>query len=352
MLSHALLWSLGRKPCFCLLLILTQVASLQAQDSIARKAAWTQPTPASIRAAFESWLEEAKTSPQSAAAVEAHVDSIDALNGTLVDPVMQGIELGDEEVSRFVEQLESAANHKDIQSSHLLENVAVPDFVSNHVRLFYGRWLAQHELFDESLEELKKLSVDEVLDPATLLYYRGLMEHQLLQPKACIKTLEKLLENSDQMPRRYSVLAKLMVADMQRLEQDSLDEISRLMGDIRRRTDLNRSGKRVRGQEEDVVNKLDKLIEKLEEQQRQMQMAQAQGSNRSSSPADREQRMSGQGSGQVRSKTQSDGGQWGNLDPAERDAALADMSKDLPPHYRSVIEEYFRKLADETEKRE
>lgn len=62
--------------------------------------------------------------------------------------------------------------------------------------------------------------------------------------------------------------------------------------------------------------------------------------------------MSGRGSGNVRSKRQTDGGQWGNLEPAERDAALAEMSKDLPPHYRSVIEEYFRKLADQKEKRE
>ena len=143
-----------------------------------------------------------------------------------------------------------------------------------------------------------------------------------------------------------------MLVDMKRLEEDSLDEISRMMGDIRRRTELNRSGTRVRGKEEEVIAKLDKLVKKLEEQQRQMQMAQSQGSNRSSSPADREQRMSGQGTGKVRSKRQTDGGQWGNLDPAERDAALAEMSKDLPPHYRSVIEEYFRKLADKTEKQE
>lgn len=354
MKSNAVLWCLLRSSFVFLLqvLALTHVAPLQAQDSIARQAAWTQPTPAAIRAAFEDWLKEAKTPPQSVTAVERLLGAMDSQNGSLIDPLMQGITLGDEEVARFIDQLESVANPKDIQSSHLLENASVPDFVSNHVRLFYGRWLARHELFDESLVELKKLSADQVLDPATLLYYRGLMEHQLLQPKACIATLGKLLENSEPLPRRYVVLAKLMMADMERLEQNSLDEISRLMGDIRRRTDLNRSGKRVRGQEKDVVNKLDKLIEKLEEQQRQMQMAQAQGSNRPSSPATREQRMAGQGTGEVRSKTQKDGGQWGNLDPAERDAALADMSKDLPPHYRSVIEEYFRKLAAETEKRE
>jgi hypothetical protein len=36
---------------------------------------------------------------------------------------------------------------------------------------------------------------------------------------------------------------------------------------------------------------------------------------------------------------------WGNLPPKEREEALQQMSKDLPAHYRELIEEYFRKLA-------
>ena len=341
-----------RCGCFCLLLVILQTASLVAQDPIAKKAAWEEPTEQTIRAAFKVWLEESEASPQVAKEIEDYLQSVDWQAGELIDPLVSGIQIGDEEVARFMKQLGAADADEKVQSSHLLENNSVPDFVRSNVRLFYGRWLARHELFDESLAELEKLSINQVLDPATLLYYKGLMQHQLLQPKACIKTLETLLGNSDPLPRRYAVLARLMLADMKRLEKDSLDEISRMMSDIERRTDLSRSGTRVRGQEEDVVNKLDKLIEKLEEQQRQMQMAQGNGSNRSSAPAEREQRMAGKGSGDVRSKRQTDGGQWGNLDPAERDAALADMSKDLPPHYRSVIEEYFRKLADQTEKRE
>ncbi len=36
---------------------------------------------------------------------------------------------------------------------------------------------------------------------------------------------------------------------------------------------------------------------------------------------------------------------WGNLPPKEREEALQQLGKDLPSHYRDVIEEYFRKLA-------
>ena len=60
-------------------------------------------------------------------------------------------------------------------------------------------------------------------------------------------------------------------------------------------------------------------------------------------------RAGGKGSGQVTGKEQIDGGQWGDLPPAERAAALAEMAKDMPPHYRNVIEEYFKRLAKESE---
>ena len=36
---------------------------------------------------------------------------------------------------------------------------------------------------------------------------------------------------------------------------------------------------------------------------------------------------------------------WGNLPAKEREEALQQLGKDLPSHYREVIEEYFHKLA-------
>jgi hypothetical protein len=36
---------------------------------------------------------------------------------------------------------------------------------------------------------------------------------------------------------------------------------------------------------------------------------------------------------------------WGDLPPRERQEALQGMSKNLPSHYRDVIESYFKRLA-------
>ena len=38
---------------------------------------------------------------------------------------------------------------------------------------------------------------------------------------------------------------------------------------------------------------------------------------------------------------------WGDLPPRQRQEALQQIGKDLPAHYREVVEEYFRKLARE-----
>ena len=41
---------------------------------------------------------------------------------------------------------------------------------------------------------------------------------------------------------------------------------------------------------------------------------------------------------------------WGNLPPAARQEALQSITKDLPSHYREVIEAYFKRLSKTPEK--
>jgi tetratricopeptide (TPR) repeat protein len=235
------------------------------------------------------------------------------------------------------------SNNRAPDFSHWIENPEKPAFVRNHVRLYVARWMAQNQFYDEALAHFRQLDDSSVLDPVTLLFYRGLMEHQLLQRDECVKTIERLLEQEENLPRRFGVLSKMMIADIRPLEPDSLDEISRLMNDIRRRTELHRSGQNVRKREQEVIEKLDKLIESLESQQAQQQP----GGNAPSNPMEDSFNAGGGADGNVTRKKQIDGGNWGNLPPAQRAAALAEIAKDLPPHYRSVIEEYFRQLANE-----
>ena len=137
-----------------------------------------------------------------------------------------------------------------------------------------------------------------------------------------------------------------MKADIAPLKKDSLDEVARLMSDIQRRLKLGRAGTRVRKEEDDVIAKLDKMIEELElQQQQQQQSGQGQGSLNPSSPAQDSNPLGGSGPGNVDRRNHGEADDWGALPPKERQKALQQISKELPAHYREVIEEYFRKLA-------
>ena len=105
-----------------------------------------------------------------------------------------------------------------------------------------------------------------------------------------------------------------------------------------------RAGTRVRGEEADVIAKLDKMIEQLEEQAQSMGLGAAGGgSNAPAAPMEDSMPAGGTGPGNVGPKQFGSRTDWGNLPPKEREEALQQISKDLPSHYRDVIEEYFRK---------
>ena len=328
---------------------------VEASDDLAPASTWKPATSKMIVGEFRKWLADSDFDSQTAGDVTEflkkrkpeHSDGDHRPPAELIDDVIEALAIARPDVNRVREALRlQRKGTRPPDFSSLLENPEEKDFLRNHLRLYYGRWLAQNEFYDESLAQLQQLEVNKILDRPSLLFYRALMEHQLLKKEDCLKTISTLLENADSLPRRYDVLSKLMLVDIKPLETDSLDEISRMMNDIRRRTDLSRSGKTVLKREEEVIEKLDKLIEELEAQQKSQA---ASSSVAPSSPMEDSRRAGGKGSGKVTSKQQTDGGDWGDLPPADRAAALAEMAKDMPPHYRSVIEEYFKQLAKENE---
>lgn len=227
----------------------------------------------------------------------------------------------------------------------------VPGWLQDTVRLACGRSFGQRMLYDESLESLSGLETSTVCDPATLLFYRAAAEHHLLKRDECLANVKLLLEREGELPSRFATVAKLMAADIEPLTEDSLDEVARLMQDVHRRLDLGRAGTRVRDREQQIVDKLDKLIEEIEEQMQQQQQQQQQQSGSPSpaqiKPMDDSQIAGGRGPGDVDNRDNGDRSGWGNLPPAQRQESLQRLTEELPSHYREVIEGYFRQLAKE-----
>ncbi len=106
--------------------------------------------------------------------------------------------------------------------------------------------------------------------------------------------------------------------------------------------------------EDGVIASLDKLIEEMEKQQQAAAAAMASGQGGGSQnmplqPLPDSRPMGGKGEGKVANKPIGDSSGWGDLPPREREAALQQIGKEFPAHYRDMVEQYFRKLATDSE---
>lgn len=334
--------------CFVSLLTLRALGLPSSGDELAQRASWSVPQPEQVRKDLEAVLEARGAD----ASVRGQIDALWTQDETaqpelsLLQRVAASLALVDPQAQEIVEFCATSSRTPNLPNFPLLEDPQQPAMVRHNLRLLYGQWLAQHDYYDEALAVLESLQPEDVVDPAALLFYQTAGYHRMPDKQKCLPLAARLLENEKLIPRRHATIARLIQSDLETLKPDSLDEIARLMDEVERRLDLNRAGKRVRDQEDEVIAKLDKLIKKLEEQQQQQQAAMAANLT-PSNPAQDSLPAGGKGPGNVDIKSIGTKSGWGNLPPKERQEALQQISKDLPAHYREVIEEYFRKLARE-----
>ena len=329
-----------------LLLIIS--ATAWSADDLEKRASWNIPDAQQIRTQLDQYLVKlnAEESIKLQIGILWDTPLVSGDQSLLLDQLINSLILTNPDVAKLVGTLESTPATGVLVTPDLFNQEGLEPLLINNLKLYYARWLAQSQLQDECLSVLEGMKPQSVVDPATLLFYQATGYHRILAKEKCLTAIELLLENEEHIPRRYSTLANLMKADITPLKKDSLDEVARLMSDIQRRLKLGRAGTRVRQEEDDVVAKLDKMIEELEKQQQQQQQSgQGSGSLNPSSPAQDSTPLGGSGPGNVDRRNQGAVEDWGSLPPKERQKALQQISKELPAHYREVIEEYFRKLA-------
>ena len=327
-----------------------QSSDVQSSDALSDEPAWQPPRAQDVKQQALAWLKEQSADQATLAKAAEFWSSVadDASGDALLEHLAKTFALVDLGAAELLRLCSGPKSGFLLPSHPWLTDPKTPPLLSGNMRLLYGRWLVHQNLFDEAREQLDGLSPGDVVAPALLLFYQGVAHHTMLDKEAGLNAIEQLLDGAEQSPRRYVVVAEAMRRDLEGLEDDSLDHIARRMDDVRRRLDLGRGGKRVREVEDGVIESLDKLIKKVEEQQKQCQQGSgAQDNIRSRSPAPDSMPIGGKGRGDVtRRNTGSESG-WGDLPPKEREAALQQIGRDFPSHYRDIIEQYFRRLAAE-----
>jgi hypothetical protein len=327
-------------------------AEAAANESFVRRATWEMPTWAELRTRATAWIEgRADASPDPVRLDRARglwpaEEPVDDPTTDRLDRFAASMALLDPRAAILV----AASERPENADAGWLDTCTDEPELHDVMAAFHGRQLVRHGFFDEGRALLTNLDVVTACDPASLLFHRAACEHWLLDAEAGLATLDRLLEQADAIPVRYERLARLMQADLQALEDESLDHIARRMRDITRRLDLGQAGPRTQTVQDGVIESLDKLIAKIEEQQQQQQgssggAGSGAGGSGGSRPMDDSQIAGGKGPGEVTRKDLDNEGEWGNLPPHEREEALQQIAREFPPHYREVIENYFKRLA-------
>ena len=324
----------------------------QSADELGKVASWKEPSAEQVRLRVMQWLDGRNVDDKIRDEVkriwpEDAKENSKVTAGEFFDRLVRSFAVVDGKARRVVDQCSGPVGGSALPDTDWLADAQTDSFVAGNLRLLYGRWLANQSLLDEAREQLADLKPEDVVDPAALLFYQGVVHQGLLEPEAGLAAVKRLLEGGDEVPRRYAEIGRLLKRDLETIEEDSLDHIARRMNDIGRRLELGRAGPDVRKIEDGVIESLDKLIEKVKKQQEQQESGQDPQNMQPSNPAEESRLAGGKGPGEVTKKEIGSKADWGDLPPKQRQEALQQIGREFPAHYRDVIEQYFRKMAKE-----
>lgn len=312
------------------------------------------PTVDTTRAQAQAWLGGVEVGNGRTAAFNAIWDAADK---PLLDRVAETLALGDETAAKLLAEARDPAAPAPKAVPAVLRDAKRPAFYRSNLALAYAKALTGKRIYEEALDALKAAVPEQVVDPAAYYFHKAVAEHALVQKKEATTSIARLLDDVAECPERYKMVATLMYFDMQgwKDEDKDLGNIARLMDNVERRLDLSRGGPKTQEIQKKVVFRLDELIKDIENQMKNGAQAQCPGGGRqqpgpgSNQPRDHmkdSQIATNSGPGVVDPKKLHQLREnWGKLPEKERAKAMMDLTKDLPPRYREVIENYFKTLA-------
>jgi hypothetical protein len=313
---------------------------------------YAPPSEAEVRKAALAWAQSRNNDPELLNTVAAQWDFQGAPTSPddRFDALIRTFYLADADARTLIDACRAGDFSRLAEGFPVLSGQAADPFFAANLQYFFARYLAVLTMYDESLELFAQLDPAKVVDPAGCLFYKAVCEHSLLRKDEGLATLKTLLTSTEDVPVRYSTVAGLMQADLEDLEEQSLDQVARQMRDVERRLALGRAGQQVQRVEERIVTTLDDIIEKLEQQQG----GGGGGGGSGSGPMSPNQAPQGandsyvggvKGKGEVDPEKLGHKHGWGQLPDKAQAAAKELINQQFPFHYRQAVEEYLKRIA-------
>jgi hypothetical protein len=219
--------------------------------------------PDEARSQAEAWLKRAGRTD--ADAQKAFAD-LWAGDRTVLDKVAETFALGDPNARKLLEEARDARSAAPTEVPSLLKDKKGDAFYRANLALAYAKALSNRRVYEEALETLDAVKVENVVDPASFLFHKAVAEHALMKSKEANNTIVRLLDDVTDAPERYKMVAALMVFDMATWKDKDLGTIARKMDNIERRLDLSRGGPKTQKIQKEVIARLDELIKEKENQ--------------------------------------------------------------------------------------
>jgi hypothetical protein len=202
------------------------------------------------------------------AATQAKVKAIWEADRPLLDKVSSTIALGDADAAKLMAEARDDSRPAPIEVPALLKDKTKSAFYRTNLALAYGKALAIRKVYEEALEALALVKPEEAIDPAGLFFHKAVCEYQLMLKDKAEASIDRLLVDVGDSPERYRMVAALMHFDMLTWQEKDLGWIARKMGNIQRRLDLKRGGKKTQKEQKEVLVRLDEMIKELENKQK------------------------------------------------------------------------------------
>jgi hypothetical protein len=318
------------------------------------------PTAEAARQRAQEWLKSAgKTDAASQAAFNKIWDS----DRPLLDKVADTFVLGDPRAAALMAEARDTRASAPEKVPGVLKDTKTDPYLRSNLALAYAKALADRKVYEEAREALTVVKPEQVVDPASYFFTKALCEYTLMMKKDADDSIARLLEDVSDAPERYRMVAALMHFDMLTWQDKDLGWVSRKMGVIRDRLELDRAGKKTQQIQKEVLVRLDEMIKELENKQKQQGQGQGQGGGNggqcpeggqsgppngsipNGTPAADSALPSGQKEGVAEAKKLAELTKaWGDLPEKERARAMTELTRNMPPRHKEAIEAYFDKL--------
>jgi len=187
---------------------------------------------------------------------------------TVLDRVTATLELGDPAAKQLLAEARNANASAPTDVPACIKDAKLPAFYRANLALAYAKALSNRRVYEEGLESLRTVKVEQVVDPGQYLFNKAVAEYELMLRNDADDSIVRLLDDVPDAPERYKMVAALMHFDMQMWKDKDLAWISRKMDNIERRLGHGRGGPITQKMEKEVVMRLDELIKEKENQKK------------------------------------------------------------------------------------